>query len=67
VRIIIDLDESITVGAHIEGVGKPSPQQALALRDLAITAGELREVLLGHIYPNWNLSAPGDFTILGKP
>ena len=45
-RIVITLDESLTVGAHIEEVPDPTPLQCLALRDLAIFAGQRRYDLL---------------------
>jgi hypothetical protein len=47
VRIIIDLDESLTIGINIEGVDRPFPNQSRALRELAVTAGYFRDALLG--------------------
>lgn len=49
-RIVIDVDETLTVGAHIEGQKSPNPAQCQALRDLAIMAGEYRSQLLGEDY-----------------
>ena len=45
-RIVITLDDSLTVGAHIEEVPDPNPMQCLALRDLAMMAGQFRNILL---------------------
>ena len=45
-RIVIDLDEGLTVGVHIEGVIRPTQVQAYALRNLAILADEYRDDLL---------------------
>ena len=45
-RIVITLDESLTVGAHIEEVPDPNPAQCLALRDLAMLAGQRRYDIL---------------------
>lgn len=46
-RIILTLDDTLTVGAAIEGEENPNPAQCQALRDLAIMAGEYRQHLLG--------------------
>jgi hypothetical protein len=46
-RIVITLDESMSVGAYIEEVPDPTPVQCLALSHLAIAAGERRALLLG--------------------
>lgn len=45
-RIVITVDESLTVGAHIEEVPSPTPSQCIALRDIAVCAGERRAMLL---------------------
>jgi hypothetical protein len=45
-RIVITLDESLSVAAHIEEVPNPTPMQCLALSHLAIAAGERRALLL---------------------
>lgn len=45
-RIVIELDESLTVGANIEGVTRPSREQAEALLNLARVAGNYRQYLL---------------------
>jgi hypothetical protein len=47
-RIVITLDESLTVGACIEDVSTPNQSQSLALRDLSVLAGLLRRSLLYH-------------------
>lgn len=64
-RVVIDIDETLTVGAHIEGVTQPTQNQCEALRELAITAGNYRSYLVtepvwvdhddGHAggYPHW--------------
>lgn len=46
-RIVLTLDESLTVGAHIDEEPHPSQDQCLALRDLAQVGGMLRPYLLG--------------------
>ena len=46
-KIILTVDDSLTVGASIEDEPSPNPAQCMALRDLAIMAGEYRQHLLG--------------------
>jgi hypothetical protein len=41
-KIVITLDESLTVGAYIEGVPSPNQRQCRALRDLVELAAQLR-------------------------
>jgi hypothetical protein len=45
-RIVIDVDETLTVGICIEGVEGISQKQARALRYIAVAAGEVRDELL---------------------
>jgi hypothetical protein len=44
-RIVITLDESLTVGAYIEGVSNPTPAQCTILRNLASVVSVLRNEL----------------------
>lgn len=46
-KVVFAIDDSLTVAAYIEDVAKPSPSQALALRDLAIEVGKHRDALRG--------------------
>lgn len=46
-RIIIELGESVTVGANIEGVTKPNQLQCEALLRLARVASDYRQYLIG--------------------
>lgn len=47
-RIMIELDETLTVGVHIEGIIRPTQTQAYAMRALAILVDEYREDLLNN-------------------
>lgn len=46
-KIVLEIDESLTIGIHIDGVARPYPNQCRALRELAVTAGYFRNALLG--------------------
>jgi hypothetical protein len=48
-KIVIEMDETLTVGAYIEGVYRPTQPQCRALRDLAALAADYRADLHTHV------------------
>lgn len=48
-RIVFEIDESLTTAAFIEDVSRPSHAQAEALRDLCIEMAHHRDALLGRL------------------